>query len=430
MFPAQYNKVPAYRRAAQKKAEEKEEKKETIQTTKKQNKQATRRPDKKGHNMNITGSLQNNKGYWFAVLRIPDETGKKKQKTVSLHMKVGEVKKADAQRACDDIIYKARHEMLSFEKNSFVQYVERWLEHKKLSVGEGTYQSYCGSFKKHIAPFYAERKTVLQNMKLQDVQDFIDHLIRDAKLKPQTVRKILCVVNGALDWAEKDELIRKNPAKHAEIPSNEESDVARALTPAEVRTLLEASEGKLIHTAIVLAAYLGLRREEVAGLRWENVNLEAKSLLICETTTQIYGEAIHAKRTKSRASRRELPLSDEVCIFLQKLYKQQALDKLKHGAHYTDNDFVYRKPNGGIPSPQSITGAFARLVRKAGIAPCRFHDLRHTAATVSLDNGASMKDVQTFLGHSQMSTTADIYAHVSAESRRATAERLSAAFAG
>lgn len=380
--------------------------------------------------MNITGSLQQNKGYWYAMIRIPTENGKKKQKTISLHMKVGEVKKADAQRACDDIIYQARHDMISFDKDSFANYVEKWLRHKEASVSRSTYLQYQSIVKKYITPFYTERRTTLQTMKVQDVQDFADYLLKDRGLPAGTVRDYFIVVNGALEWAVKNEKIPRNPARAVEIPSAARSTIGRALTPEEFQRLLKECKSKPLYTAVFLAAHLGLRCCEITGLCWDCVDFESKVIHIRRKRVRIGSEIIFEERLKTPKSRRDLPMSDTVCNFLREVQRQQKVDKIRRGAQYINTDFVCRQTSGKGCIGSSIDRAFARAVERAEIPKCRFHDLRHTAATLSLKNGSNLKEVQEFLGHSNISTTANIYAHVDMEQKKSIVDGLAATLTG
>lgn len=379
--------------------------------------------------MNITGSLQQNKGYWYAMIRIPTENGKKKQKSISLHMKVGEVKKADAQRACDDVIYQARHDMISFDKDSFVRYVDKWLVHKEVSLSRSSWLRYKRYANKYIIPFYNDRGAILQEMKTQDIQDFVDFLRKERKLSPNTIRAYIVIVKGALDWAVKNELIQKNPVKNAEIPPEVRSTIGHALTPEEFQRLLIECKGKTIYTPVFLAAHLGLRCSEIAGLCWDCVDFDAKIIHIRRKRISVEGEIIFDDHMKTEKSRRDLPMSDAVGNFLRELQRQQRLDKIKHGRQYVNTDFVCRQEDGEGCVGNSIDVAFARAVERAGIPKCRLHDLRHTAATLALKNGANLKEVQEFLGHSNISTTANIYAHVDMEQKKSIADGLAATLA-
>ena len=379
--------------------------------------------------MELTGSPQLKSGRWYAVIRIPQSSGKDKQVWRTLHLKE-DAKKSEVKRAFDRYMYELQEGIVTLDKNDFVEYAHKWLEHKKLTLRASTYQSYIGGFNKYVSPFFTERKAVLQKMKPQDVQDFADYLIGEAGLAPQTAKKYVGIVRGTLEWAEKNELVKKNPAKFVELPPDKESGVGCAITTEEVRKLLEASKGHPVHIAIFLAAFLGLRRSEILGLRWENVDLEARTVCICETTTQVYGQPIHEAKTKSRASRRTLHLSDAVFDFLKDLQNQQRLDKIKYGAQYSNSDYVCRAENGKVYQPRTFSVNFKKAMKKAGITECRLHDMRHTATSLAIESGAVVKDVQVFMGHAQMSTTVEIYTHVSKASQKFIADTLSAALTG
>ena len=380
--------------------------------------------------MNITGSLQQNKGYWCAMLRVPKEDGGKKQKVISLHMKVGEVSKADAQRAFDDVLYQARHDMISFDKDSFASYVEKWLNHHEMNVKRSTALRYRSNAERYIIPFYGKRGTILQKMNVQDVQDFIDYLHKEKELSGNAIREYYAIVNGALKWAVKNELIQKNPAKQADLPPKTRSTAGHSITPEDFQKLLAKCKGKPIYTAVFLAAHLGLRHSEIAGLCWDCVDFDEKVIYIRRRRTEVAGEIIFDDDLKTESSRRDLPMSDAVCNFLKELRTQQKEAQLKYGGRYHSSDFVLRQKNGKPCACNSIEKAFAKAVEDAGISKCRLHDLRHTAASLAVKNGANMKEVQVFLGHSSIATTANIYAHVDMEQKKNLTDGLTAVLVG
>ena len=224
-------------------------------------------------------------------------------------------------------------------------------------------------------------------------------------------------------------LIQKNPVKNAEIPPEVRSTIGHALTPEEFQRLLIECKGKTIYTPVFLAAHLGLRCSEIAGLCWDCVDFDAKIIHIRRKRVSVEGEIIFDDHMKTEKSRRDLPMSDAVGNFLRELQRQQRLDKIKHGRQYVNTDFVCRQEDGEGCVGNSIDVAFARAVERAGIPKCRLHDLRHTAATLALKNGANLKEVQEFLGHSNISTTANIYAHVDMEQKKSIADGLAATLA-
>ena len=209
----------------------------------------------------------------------------------------------------------------------------------------------------------------------------------------------------------------------------EKTDAKKVLN----RVLNELENGEYIEKSNMLfAEYLefwlnnmvnyGLRRGEVLGLRWQDIDFESKSIFICNTRIRV--KEVIEKQPKSEASLRTLPLIPHIERYLLRLREQQNEDKLLMGKCYTDCDYVCRKRDGTPTNMDSCNGVFKRILRKNNLQDIRLHDLRHCTASFLLKNGASMKEIQIWLGHSDISTTMNIYTHVDYEMKKTTANLM------
>jgi integrase len=187
--------------------------------------------------------------------------------------------------------------------------------------------------------------------------------------------------------------------------------------------LLHETADDPIYPAVLLGAFYGLRRSEILGLRWRNVDLESGVFTICNTVVQ-HGAIIEKPRTKNEASRRALPLAPSVKTYLTDLQARQAENAAFFQSDYTPGDFVVKQADGTPFKPNFITDRFRRIMLKSKLPYIRFHDLRHTAATMLLAQGFSMKEIQEWLGHSDITTTSKIYAHLQFKAKQNMANRM------
>ena len=195
--------------------------------------------------------------------------------------------------------------------------------------------------------------------------------------------------------------------------------------PKEVFDVLDKLE-----LIIQLAAFYGLRRAEVMGLRWEAIDFEAKTLTIRHivTSTRIDGKKIlvEADRAKTKSSLRTLPLVDPIAERLKAVKEQQEYNQKICGNCYNQEylGYVFVDAMGNLIQPDSVTTGFPQLLKENGLRRIRFHDLRHSCASLLLKEGVPMKQIQEWLGHSDISTTANIYAHLDSQSKNLSARTM------
>jgi integrase len=192
----------------------------------------------------------------------------------------------------------------------------------------------------------------------------------------------------------------------------------------QIVQLLEAAKGEAVYPAILLTAFYGLRRSEVLGLKWDAVDF-ANGVIHIRNVVVEYQRTVEEKdQTKTKASYRTLPLAKEIADYLQQLQRVQQENREFFGSGYIENDFVCKRENGEAFIPNYITTRFLKIVRNHGLPEIRFHDLRHSAASLLLANGFSLKEIQEYLGHGDISTTANIYSHLLFQSKQNMADRM------
>ena len=288
-----------------------------------------------------------------------------------------------------------------------------------------TVASYEGVIRLHLKPHIG--RIAIHDLAIRDVTKMMAGLL-DSGLSPRYVAEIRGVLRAALNYAIEEERVERNVAEKARPPRIERRE-QKALTSDQVRTLFAALDGERLQPLIVTITSLGLRRGEALALRWADIDLDRATVTIRRTGKRIAGEYIE-NAPKSEKSRRSIVLPSPVVTALRQQRVAIAEERLKAGPMWTDEDRVFPAEDGGPLGATSIRKALDRGLQRAELPRIRIHDLRHSAASVALMAGASLRDVQEMLGHSSYSLTADLYTHVSDVARKATASKMEQALWG
>ncbi|MEG0758650.1 MAG: site-specific integrase [Raoultibacter sp.] len=249
------------------------------------------------------------------------------------------------------------------------------------------------------------------------------------RVNANTVIHYHAIIHKALKYAVKTDLIASNPADKIERPKKERF-IGSFYDSTEMHKLFAAAQGTKLELIVMLAAFYGLRRSEIIGLKWDAIDFTENTLTIRHTITSfnIDGkQVVHASdRTKTKASMRTLPLVDEFHKRLLILKSDQDFHRKLCGRSYNMDylGYVCVDELGNLIKPNYVTDCFSRILRDHGLRRIRFHDLRHSCASLLLANGVPMKQIQEWLGHSDFSTTANIYAHLDYNSKVVSAEAM------
>lgn len=376
----------------------------------------------------VAGHLQEKNGLFYIVLSYRDENGKRKQPWIPTGLPI----KGNKKRA-EKMLYKMRSEFQIPKETDrdedilFADYMEEWLEIAKSRIKLTTYSSYEYSVKKVIVPYFRNLAIKLKELEARHIQRFyIDKL---AKVKPNTVIKYHANIYSALKYAVKTDRIPVNPADKIDRPKK--NDFSPGFYDAdEMERLFAAVKGHRLELPIMLGAFYGLRREEVVGLRWDAIDFELGTLTVKHTVTtiRIDGKSITVEQdsAKTKSSLRTLPLVAQFKKILQSIKESQTVNKKICGNayNYSYDGYVLVNEIGERMKPAYITGEFPKLLEKKGLRRIRFHDLRHSCASLLLANGVPMKQIQEWMGHSDFSTTANIYAHLDYSSKISSAQAM------
>ena len=301
----------------------------------------------------------------------------------------------------------------------------QWLEEvAKPTIRTSTYSSYKSIVEQHLVPGLG-RNTVAK-LSPADVQAFLNQKSASG-LSPRRVQYIHAVLRRALVTGEKWGHVSRNVAKLADPPRVTRKEI-RPLTPEQAGVLIESSADDRLHAIYVTALGTGLRQGELLGLRWDDLDLDAKRLTVRHTLARVGGELVLLE-PKTERSRRTIALPWVVVSALRGHSTRQKMDRLLAGSRWVDSGHVFTTTNGTPLDAATVTRAFQRALAHAGLPHCRFHDLRHAAATFLLAQGFTLEDVKNLLGHSSIVLTSNTYGHVLEQRQREVAIGMDAVLA-
>lgn len=289
------------------------------------------------------------------------------------------------------------------------QWLAYWMDEVvKPNRAETTVYGYNKIIDNHISPALGD--ITLQKLTPQDIQKYYTMLMREKGLSPNTVRRHHDLLSSALRMAVKQDVLFRCPTDRVEPPLVIPFE-AKFYGPEDLRRLCLLSEGTWLEVVVKLAAGLGLRREEICGLRWPNVDFNQRVVRIKEARTAA-GASIIQKTTKTRSSTRTLYLSDSLYNLLLREQQRQQQECVLSGRDWDGAGMVLLDRHGEPYPPNAVSLAFTRFIRRNNMPKITLHGLRHTFATVASAQGAPLFDIGKALGHSTPSTTGRIYTHL------------------
>lgn len=383
----------------------------------------------------ITGCLQQKNNTYYAVLYIKVD-GKRKTKWVPTGLPVAGTSQRKAQKTFDQIRLeyeqtqeekerqeaeeKAR-ELIEGKRNPqadvpFMDYLQKWLLQSKPTISKTTFKGYRTMLDGRVNRYFTKLDVTVGEITPQHLQDFYQTIF-DEGHTPNTVIHYHAVLRKALQNAVKKDILNTNPADKVDRPKKNVYQ-AQFYSAEEIMTLFDAVSDDPLEICVKLAAYYGLRRSEVLGLKWDAINLEQKTISIRHKVIEdeVDGKFVSVGEDvlKTKSSFRTLPLLPSVeKLLLAEKEKQEMYRRLFKRSYCREYlDYICLDQTGKLMRPNYVTEHFSWLLEKYGLKKIRFHDLRHSCASLLLARGISMKQIQIWLGHSTFSTTADIYSHL------------------
>lgn len=385
--------------------------------------------------MNITASLQIKNNIYQVVLNYKDINGKRKQKWFSTGLSQKGNNKRLANQKMQEILADFKESLNNESTNNstdklLTAYLQEWLLSIKNTIEENTYDSYKVIVNK-ICDYFEDKQLLLKDLKPVHIQEFYTTLY-EKKLTGNTVLHYHNVIRKSLQTALKLDLILSNPADKIERPKKEQY-IGTFYSQAELNTLFSLIKDDPLKIVIYLASFYGLRRSEVLGLKWSAIDFLNKKIMINHViieNPENMSQLIKKDQTKNSSSYRTLPLVETIERALVNQAKWQQDNRILLGEDYIlkDSEYVFTMEDGRLMKPQYVTHRLSKLIKKNGLKKIRFHDLRHSNASIMLDSGQNMKSIQEWLGHASYSTTANLYTHLTAGVKERAAEALENAF--
>ena len=373
----------------------------------------------------VTGSLVERGGYYHTLINayvngqrkvISRTTGLPVKNNYRRALKILEERKQEY----DESGLSGMLTMEERQRNTSVllsEYMLKFVERKKDKISPVTYDGYANMVKGRIRHFFDPLGVTISSLTPQLIEDFLD-TIADDGCNSSTQQRYYQIIGACLKNAVRKDHIDKNPIEKVDRPKRAKF-TASYYTRDEALHLLECVRDETCYIPILLGLFYGMRRSEATGLQWSSVDFENNQIHIDH---KAYVQSIKGKTQvvitdvmKTDASKRTLPLIPQVREELLKHKKKQEEYRRAFGRSYCREwkGCVCVDPSGNILSPDFVTSHFGQLLTKYGLRKIRFHDLRHTCASLLVAQGVPMKQIQLWLGHSTFSTTADIYSHLS-----------------
>ncbi len=306
---------------------------------------------------------------------------------------------------------------VEIEQYTVGEWLDVWFEnYAKLKVRPSSHQTYMGYIRNHIKPSVGDMK--LEKLTSLDLQKLYKHLLEsgrvervESKDKPKglsakTVRNIHQIILSALEVAKSEKLIESNFAESCALPKAEHVEM-KTLTQAQLQAFFEEAKRSGVYEMYYIVIATGLRRGELLGLKWGDVDFENRTISVKRQVLRIDGKVVESP-LKTKNSYRVISIGAEAV---------EVLKTQKVKVAEIESDYVFPSPNGTAISPDSVLNMLHRVLKRAGLPKRRFHDLRHSFATIALQNGVDIKTVSGMLGHFSAGFTLDTYTHVTTEAQ-------------
>jgi integrase len=346
-----------------------------------------------------------------------DVLGKKRYKWVTCRTK----REAEAKRA--ELVHQANNGMLTSPKGTLREFITRWLkEYATPNLSPRTVEGYESIYRAHMES--ALGKIPLKNLKPESIQKYYADMLAIG-LSTTTVRHHAMMLHRVLEHAVKWQLLMRNPADAVTAPVTRHVEM-RTLDETGAEHILAEAEKTPYFTIFSLALHTGMRRSELLALRWQDVALTMGEVYVSRSMHRLLTHETVFRGTKTAKSSRAVALAPSIIGVLKQHLEKEMSQCIYLGIPFTNNRLVFCRWDGKPLIPSSVSQAWRRLARRLGYDHIRFHDLRHSCATLLLKANVHPKIVQERLGHSSISITLDTYSHVSPDMQRQAAEALDA----
>ncbi|HVB25872.1 MAG TPA: site-specific integrase [Ktedonobacteraceae bacterium] len=359
------------------------------------------------------GSIYQRKdGRWVAAVTLEN----RKRKTF-----YGETRKEVQSKLKAALHEQQQGTLLTGPDQTLGTYLEKWIEQViRLTKRPNTYNGYRSVVKCHLIPALGHIK--LQKLTVEQLQAFFAN--KQKKLKPKMLALIHSVLSSALTNAIRWGLVGRNVASLVQLPSVERYE-GEVLTEEQARKLLDTARGSRLDALLLVALTTGIRRGELVSLRWSDIDVGTGILHVRRNVARMDGVGYIEREPKSQAGRRKIALPHVVLEALEEHREKQEQARVKAGEKWQEKGLIFCNIYGNYFDPDHMGVLFKKLLKKADLPDVRFHDLRHSVATILLAAKIDLKAVSEMLGHSSVAITADIYQSVLPEQQREIVDKMS-----
>ncbi len=375
----------------------------------------------------MKGSLQIKGKKYYAVFRVD---GKLKWFSLGVEAKPGNKKKA--QNAMTELVarYNANHK--EFEGVEFTEYIKKWLSYVEKTVDIITYEGYKQYAEKHIIPYFETKHLALRDVKIGDIEAYYNYKAVTGRLdgKPgglsaRTIKLHSVILNLVFKRAFYEGYIRSNPCEFAKLPKiNKPKQEPAFYTVEQCHQLLDVVKDTPLYAMIYITIIYGLRRSELMGLKWSAVDFD-NNIIAINHTVVVNSSVVAKDSTKNGTSKRKYPLLPDIKKILFEIQNQQYNNSNFFGNTYINSDYVFTREDGRRYYPSYPTEMFQKYIKRYNLKRIRWHDLRHSCASMLILKGWHMKDISEWLGHADIGTTMNIYAHIDMQHKRDLGDTLS-----
>ena len=371
----------------------------------------------------ITGSLQKKKNKWYAVICFNNDN-KQTQKWINTGLTLAGNKKNAEKFLAEKILeYSAKEaaQTPQEEKLLFCELLADWLEVHRMNIEAITYCGYKRILN-HVYPHFKKLNVSLENLSPLHIQKYYAAKIKE--VSSNTLLKHHAFIRSTLAYARKMNLVKENVADLVEKPKKQKF-IGSFYNQEEIGKLLEIIKDAPIEAPVMFAIYYGLRRSEILGMKWSAIDLHNKTLTINHKVVPVNDDdgKCRLERSnilKNKSSYRSMPLNDSFYDYLVEMKKRRDENKTFFGGGYNRayDEYVCVNDLGNLLNPNYVTKKFKEMLENNEMRVIRFHDLRHSCASLLLHLGYNMKEIQMWLGHGDIGTTMNIYAHIEASSKK------------
>ena len=379
----------------------------------------------------MTAFIKSKKGNLYVVLRY-NLNGEWKQKWVSTGLK-DKGNRNQLRQRLDDYIREYAYLESGIERDDayFIPFLRKWCDRHKPEVQPNSYESMVTNINAHIAPYFEKRNYRLDDVTPLMISDFYGYLTTEGNhrtgggLGTASVKKISSILKQCFNAALVLGIIKSNPASAVKVPKIKNPKAIKYvyMNKTEANKVIKAFEGHQLKPLVFMTLFYGLRRSEVIGLKWENVDFENSTFEIKSTIVR-HRTLIEKDTTKTDDSAAVYEMLPQVSQILLNLKAEQNENRELFGSAYQENGYVFVWADGKFFKPDYVSNEFKKVITNAGLPPMRFHDLRHSTASILFDMGWDIEKIKCWLRHADIDTTSNIYLHISKERKKIMAQEL------